>query len=315
MLLTRNPLRELPTLSTSPLARAAVSLFEAMPPLGLHGLEYASALGDLDAVRMHVEVFGASASAALRMSVRHSQPHLLRHFLATPGGRETAGCGGSVVVPRAAQQQHQQQQQQLHQQHEQQLYVQYTQHGPSLLHEALGVCMGEGGCASEEANALEVVSVLCAAGADLDAAIWPNAPEIGTDEQRQYHHQHGERATPQHGGSALCLLPQLRRGDAPLAWAVQYANMTAGCSHSLFRPLVCGLIRCLVRNGASIAPLSRRQRQSLDGILREEEEGEGKQEEMEEDRCSHTCSVNVRKRKAEALLQRAEALFQRGPGL
>jgi len=173
-------------------------------------------------VRFHLEVRGAEAESAMRLAVGYSQPHLV-HFLISIG----TDC--NVGRP-----------------------------GHALLHDALVAWVQD----DYEPNgpAFAIIEALADGGADLDAAIVPLPPKLGSVAS---HKECVPRTTSR--------LPFLRRGDNPLAWimTVHMQNATedsdgrrASCSASF-----AALVQCLVRRGASLDNLHRRQHQVVQEIL------------------------------------------------
>jgi len=179
-------------------------------------------LGDLDAMRYHLEVRKASVAEALWLAVSGSQLALVRFLVAAGADCNAGGSEGG---------------------------------GPTLLHVALAVWV-RGGFGDREGAAFGVIEELAAGGADLDATIWPPPPAIGSAEKPTALRQ--------------VSLPFLRRGDPPLAWAMEYH--AAACSgrfcEEAVGPRLCELVRCLVSHGANCERLGRRQRQSLGQLLR-----------------------------------------------
>merc|ERR1712194_681312 len=121
-----------------------------------------------------------------------------------------------------------------------------------LFHEAVAVWVGKDKNFATERSATSIIETLARHGVDMNAAIVPELPEPGAADaisSSSYHFMH--------------ILPHLRRGDNPLAWAIR---AHAACQAQFGQRLI-AVVRCFLHNGASQASLSQRQRRSLLEII------------------------------------------------
>lgn len=205
--------------------------------------------GDLDVVRFHLEIRGAEAESAMRLAVGYSQPHLV-NFLISNGTDCNAGRPGHA-----------------------------------LLHDALVAWVQDD--YEPDGPAFAVIKALADGGADLDAAIVPLPPKPGSVAS---HKADCAQAL------TTSRLPFLRRGDNPLAWimTVHMQNAAENAAEDgdrrrdrrprtvtedsdrrrAFRSAsFAAFVQCLVRRGASLDNLPRRQHQVVQEILEESEPG------------------------------------------
>lgn len=218
--------------------------------------------GDLDATRHRLEVLGDSPVIALRAAIRHSQAEIVRYLVAkypavvsagkkpkmpseppgSPGRKSTGLRDPSPPRPREF-----------------------------FVGDAITVLMRNRNVKGPE---MEVLEALVRGGAELDAAIWPALPALGStfssaewDRRAQTPRGRNEEKPV----SALAVLPFIQRGDGPLAWAVRAHSAAKQDISQLLRVIM----RLLLENGADQEKLSRRQLQTLKELMDKNQDPSG----------------------------------------
>jgi len=125
-----------------------------------------------------------------------------------------------------------------------------------LLHVALAIFLQV-----SDTTAYSIMEIFARDGADLNAPILPIL-EPGFEGPQQ-HAEALDRDGRVHR-EVVGLLPFLRRGDCPLAWAIRAHT---ACESRDVRQRLQAVVRCLIHHGASQNSLSQRQQRSLQELL------------------------------------------------